>query len=471
MKNPNHILVIEDNPGDFTIIEEFIIESIDRPEITHAENFKQACSLLSDPSYSFDVILLDLSLPDKDGNELIEEMLVLAHQIPVIILTGYSNIDFAAKAISQGIDDYLLKDELTATLLIKSITYSIERKKSNAALKESEKRYSNLFHFSPQPMWVYDTATFRFVEVNNAAVAKYGFSEEEFLKMTIFDIRPKEDADRVKSIVDEIRKVNQDFYTGKFRHLNKEGQIFEVEIYSSPISIDKPSLRSVIAYDITEKTLYEQLITQAIIKTQEEERYEIGSELHDNICQILAMTQMNLDKLKESLSIEKMPWYDNAKNTLVLALEEIRSLSHRLAPAFYNELTLEESFRKLLKTFNAAKKYKITFDFQDELKDKSRYQEMQLNLYRILQEQLRNIDKYAQATEIKIFLFIKKDNLYMTTVDNGVGFVMDPEKHGIGFANMQRRVEFFKGDIEINTAPGQGCKITITIPLDQNPKE
>jgi PAS domain S-box-containing protein len=435
------------------------------PEMVQAGSFKEAVRLLSDPSSFFDIILLDLSLPDKDGHQLVNDMLSLVPDFPIIILTGYSDMKFAAQAISQGIEDYLLKDDLTPMLLFKSITYSIERKKSNAALKESERQYSNLFHLSPQPMWVYDTDTFRFVEVNKAAVSKYGFSEEEFLQMTIFDIRPAEDVQKVRDTVGEIRRANPDVFTGRFRHLNKEGQIFEVEVYSTAINTDSRSLRSVIAYDITEKMLYEQLITQAIIKTQEEERYEIGSELHDNICQILAMTQMNLDKLRDNLSAEKITWYENAKNTLITALEEIRNLSHQLAPAFYNELTLEESFRKLIKSFNAAQKYKIIFSFEDELNDKSRYQEMQLNLYRILQEQLRNIEKYAYATEIRIFLFIKKDNLYMTTIDNGVGFVMDPEKHGIGFANMQRRVELYKGDIEINTAPGKGCKIAIAIPF------
>ncbi len=92
---------------------------------------------------------------------------------------------------------------------------------------------------------------------------------------------------------------------------------------------------------------------------------------------------------------------------------------------------------------------------------------MQLNLYRILQEQLRNVEKYAFATEIKIFVLIRNENLYMTTIDNGIGFEMDIQKHGIGFANMKRRVELFGGDMEIDTAPGKGCKIVIAIPLKQ----
>lgn len=439
-------------------------------EILNAVSFKHASAILSDSDSVFDIILLDLTLPDKEGNQLITEIMILAPNSPIVILTGFSNMKFAVQSISRGIEDYLLKDDLNAAMLFKSISYSIERKRNKSELKESEKRYSNLFHLSPQPMWVFDTDSYEFVQVNEAAVKKYGYTEEEFLRMTVLDIRPASDVPMVIDIIRDGHERQRGLFNGRFQHKNKLGEIIEVEIYSTPISLDKRLLRSVIAYDITEKIQHEQLITKAIIKTQEVERYEIGSELHDNICQILALSQMSLDKLKESLTAETIPWYKNARNTLLKALEEIRNLSHRLAPAFYDELTLEESFRKLIKTFDVSKKYQILFSFQDELNDVGAYSEMQLNLYRILQEQLRNIEKYAFASEIKIFVLIKKENLYMTTMDNGVGFIMDPKKEGIGFANMKRRVEIYSGDIEIDTSPGKGCKIVITIPVKRKNK-
>ena len=466
-RNSYRILVIEDNPGDFAIIEDFLLESLFAPEIIHAVDFRGASAILTEPEGRFDIILLDLSLPDKAGKSLVNDIITISSPCPIIILTGFSDMNFAVQAISLGIEDYLLKDDLSPAILYKSIAYSIERKKRKSELKESEKRYSNLFHLSPQPMWVFDIETFRFVQVNKAAVKRYGFTEEEFLKMTVLDIRSESDILVVSDIVQEDKEAGDSLFTGTFQHRHKSGDIIDVEIYSTPININNRMCRSVIAYDITEKIQHEQLITKAIIKTQEEERYEIGSELHDNVCQILALSQMNLDKLRESLNAETKPWYENTRNTLLTALEEIRNLSHRLAPAFYDELTLEESFRKLIKTFDVSKKYKIAFSFRDETKDKSVYSDMQLNLYRILQEQLRNIEKYAAASEIKIFVLIKTENLYMTTIDNGIGFVMDAQKQGIGFANMKRRVELFGGDIEIDTTPGKGCKIVITIPVNK----
>jgi len=135
---PIHLLLIEDNPGDALLVEEYVSEVFEKAEITAAETFKEAKTLLeSDSEYT--TILLDLSLPDAEGMNLVDEVLKLSVSVPVIILTGYSNLEFSMKSLSKGISDYLLKDELSPTLLHKSIIYSIERNVFSSRLKESEK--------------------------------------------------------------------------------------------------------------------------------------------------------------------------------------------------------------------------------------------------------------------------------------------------------------------------------------------
>ena len=138
-KKSYRILVIEDNPPALALVEEFLTEQILDPVIVHAGSFKQASAILSGEDILFDVILLDLSLPDNSGQDLITEMLQVASACPIIILTGYADIDFSTKSISQGILDYLLKDELNAIMLYKSIIYAIERKKTTSDLQ----RYIN----------------------------------------------------------------------------------------------------------------------------------------------------------------------------------------------------------------------------------------------------------------------------------------------------------------------------------------
>jgi len=459
-----NFLVVEDNPGDFTLVEEFLREEFPNPTIIHAANFKLAAQILQSEENVFDLILLDLTLPDSSGQSLITEMLQIA-SCPIIILTGYADVDFSINSISQGILDYLLKDDLNATMLYKSINYAIERKKTNTELRESEKRYSDLFNASPQPMWVFDIVTLLFIQVNHAATSHYGYSEEEFLSMTILDIRPPGEKLKPIEIIDRVMSEKEDNHKGSFRHRKKSGELIEVEIYSNPIVVNNRKYRSVIAIDVTEKKSFDHAITKAIIKTQEDERYEIGGELHDNVCQILVSSRITLGMLKDSLPPSSMLWFDQSEKNIVLALDEIRNLSHRLAPAFFDETTLEEAFKKLFSTFNIAAKYEIFLQFDEAVKKTPISLEIELNLYRILQEQLRNILNHARATSIAVSVTVIDEILHMKVTDNGVGFDAKKVKNGIGLANMRRRAELFSGNFEIASLVGDGCTITVDIPL------
>lgn len=126
-------------------------------------------------------------------------------------------------------------------------------------------------------MWLIDQESKQFIQVNKAAVQNYGFTESEFAAMKLDDILQAES-----------------FTTGT-QHVKKSGEIIEVETSSIPVMINGKKQLMMIAIDITEKSRYEQKLTRAAIKAQEEERYEIGGELHDNVCQILATSMIFLE--------------------------------------------------------------------------------------------------------------------------------------------------------------------------------
>src|SRR5690606_12928782 len=195
---PYNILIVEDNLGDYVLIEEYLGENILDATLQRADNFLQAKKFLRQSPRPFDVIFLDLSLPDLSGEHLITQIIKIATGCPVIALTGFSDLEFSIKSLSLGVSDYLLKDDLTPTILYKSIIYSIQRGKFTDQIQKSEKRYSDLFHLSPLPMWVFDLETLEFLDVNRAAVNHYGYSEEEFFAMKITEVRPAEDVDNLK---------------------------------------------------------------------------------------------------------------------------------------------------------------------------------------------------------------------------------------------------------------------------------
>lgn len=345
-----------------------------------------------------------------------------------------------------------------------------ERKHLEESLISSELKFRSFFDVAPIPMGAFDPETLKFILVNNAAVNHYGFSEEEFLNKTILDIRKDGNIFKIK---DDIRKMKEDIinlkqnkiYKCSLNHFKKSGEKIDVEIYTAPIIIDDKDSVLTIAIDVTERNQNENKITKAIIKTQEDERYEIGSELHDNVCQILAAAKMTLSMLKPSLTGTSVDLYNQSSNGILTATDEIRNLSHRLAPAFFDNTKLEEAFEGLFKTFNLRNSYKIFLNFDSSAKNYPIHHEIQLSLYRILQEQLRNIINYAKCTTIKVEVFMCNGKLKMRISDDGIGFSPDQVKDGIGLSNMKRRAEIFSGEFYINSSQGKGCEILITIPI------
>lgn len=267
--NPYRILVIEDNPGDFALIEDFLEDKIHLPLIYQAKTFKEGEMFLTKSVKNVHVILLDLSLPDKSGEELITQILAISSGIPIIILTGYPDVAFSVKSLSLGVADYLVKDDLSSSSLFKSILYSIERKKKSQELEESKRRYSDLFQLSPQPMWVYDIETLRFLNVNNAAIKHYGYSFEEFLSMTIRDIRPPEELPKLDEQLDRLRQKENGHLSGIYLHSKKNGEILWAEIQSNIILLNNVTARVVLVNDVTERLRYIQEIEEKNKKLQE----------------------------------------------------------------------------------------------------------------------------------------------------------------------------------------------------------
>lgn len=262
------ILIVEDNSGDRLLIETYLEDSMMLPKITAAQTFAIAQSYLNNASINFDIILLDLSLPDKSGEELISAIIALQPDIPVVILTGYTDVEFSRKSLFLGIADYLLKDELSSSILYKSIVYSIERKRVFKELEDSQKRYQDLFELSPIPMWVFDDNSLQFLDVNEAAIAHYGYSKKEFLDMTILNILDKVGAEKVlEDRSNSINKIGNRF--GIFTHRKKNGEEIIVEIKSNALVYNDREAKLVLANDITLNKKYVDAIESQNTKLKE----------------------------------------------------------------------------------------------------------------------------------------------------------------------------------------------------------
>lgn len=246
------ILIVEDNLGDFVLLEDHLLEKFGAIRILHEESFDAAISKI-ESAKKIDIILLDLMLPLLQGEALVEKIQQYSGDIPIIILTGYTDIDLAKKILSMGISDFLIKDEINPEILYKSIIYSLERKSYIDGLNKTKKTYKDLFNLSPQPMWLYNPTSLRFLDVNHAAIIKYGYTLEEFKSMTLKDIRPKNQHQYLENNVSD-RAFNGSYgFAGVFVHTLKSGKDIQVEVYSSNIEYNDVEVRLVLANDVTEK--------------------------------------------------------------------------------------------------------------------------------------------------------------------------------------------------------------------------
>ncbi|MBI5099450.1 MAG: EAL domain-containing protein [Nitrospirae bacterium] len=142
LKKNIHILLIEDNPGDVRLIREMLKKSKLAYSFDHAGTLSDGLVKLKE--HAFDVILLDMNLPDSSGLDSIPEIKRVASKIPIVMLTGLDDEETAVSALQLGVQDYLLKDRIDRTLLLHSLRYAMERKRILDALAESEEKYKNL---------------------------------------------------------------------------------------------------------------------------------------------------------------------------------------------------------------------------------------------------------------------------------------------------------------------------------------
>ncbi len=219
--------------------------------------------------------------------------------------------------------------------------------------------------------------------------------------------------------------------------------------------------------DITYQVEEEIRITKATLDAQEQERRFIGAELHDNVNQILAGSLLVFDmvKAKQTDKGRSVELIETGKGYITDAINEVRKLSHELAPASFDDSSLKDAFENLLWSINLNNQFNIQFDFDESgsiIND-----DIQINLYRILQEQTKNIIKHAEASAIEIAVTLSANTVSLRIFDNGKGFNTMTSKKGIGLSNIKKRAESLSGKFILNSAPGKGCEIIVEIPLDK----
>jgi PAS domain S-box-containing protein len=205
-------------------------------------------------------------------------------------------------------------------------------------------------------------------------------------------------------------------------------------------------------------------VAQAVVDAQEKERAEIGFELHDNVNQILSTVRLYLDhaRLNEE---ERLALIEKSSAGISDAVSEIRRICHSLVPASIMDIGLVASIEDLVESVRGTGHLNVEFYQRGEIEllpDQTK-----LVLFRIIQEQVTNVLKHAEASQLVLELIIDDSIISLSISDNGKGFDNETGKmkKGVGLHNISNRTELLNGKINIITAPGRGCKLNILIPI------
>jgi PAS domain S-box-containing protein len=307
----------------------------------------------------------------------------------------------------------------------------------------------------------------------------YGVTENNSIstiKSWIARIHPQ-DLPAVEKVIDGILEAaEENIFEIEYRFRRDDGTYTHVYDRGMIVRDDQGKVTRVIgaAQNITErKNLEEELlrneldkqkaINQATVDSQEQERTEIGKELHDNVNQILTTTKLYLDLALSNDELKNDLIKKSTKN-IMSVINEIRQLSRSLMDPTIGDLGLIDSINDLVESINLTKRLHVKLE-ADRMLESVLGKNQQLTIFRILQEALNNAIRHAKATTVIIYLKLRGDKAELCIEDNGIGFDPSAVKMGAGLKNIQNRVYLVNGTHRIISEPKQGSKMIINFPI------
>lgn len=339
-------------------------------------------------------------------------------------------------------------------------------------LKNCNDNYHALFEQATDAIMVTDFHG-NFIDVNSSICTMFGYTKQELLSLNVKALLDAEILQTNPIRFDLLANGENIFNERKMVH--KNGAAIYVEANAKKFMENRVM---VIARDITERRKVEEVlqkfeanlkrerlkaqqeITDAVITAQENERHQIGLELHDNVNQLLATSRLYL-RIANAGDMEKKAMALNEVDKLIdNAINEIRNLSHSLISPFLRCHGLVNSLDRLLRTISESNEIKIEKQIKD-IDENAMPEKLKLSIYRIVQEQLGNIIKHAKARKISIKLVHENERIFLNVKDDGVGFHTPDKTEGIGLINIRTRASLFDGQVSILSSPGNGCELKV----------
>lgn len=517
------VLLIEDNAEHAELIRRHLVRADEEESVglVHIDRLKPAIERLT--SSHFDAVLCDLRLPEiASPAETLKTVLQHAGDVPIIVLSSLDSIEFASVAVQHGAQDYLVKSQLSGALLVRSIRYSIERKRQELRLRSLNERLEHeVEKRTGYVRLLQDVA----VIANEAANVKDAFQETldricSEMGWEIGQALMLEERDAARSInigVSHFQNENRlkalggpllDSDLATRRKLLKRVLVSGRPEFTRNLASDedlriirqftKIHIRSAFVFpvfvrrhivalfefyrvkdDRPDATLFEVMsrigtqlgrvverreLEHALEQLTVEEQRRINSELHDGIGHELSGLAFYTNSFILRLQDENSPHANEAADILLgirNAMKELRAVLKGLAAADIAEDGLPGALSEMAAT--TEKRTQIRCDFSTFHPVNLPTRTIATQLYRIAQEAVNNAVKHARASRIDIILEADEVEIALSVYDDGKGFDSDGSSDGLGLGIMKHRTSLIGGEVSFESRPGGGTQVCVRI--------
>jgi PAS domain S-box-containing protein len=359
------------------------------------------------------------------------------------------------------------------SLILALLWQRARKRKAEAVLRESEERFRVMADTTPSLIWMCDSKG-NVTYLNDRRMTFTGPDPDrsaEYGAIWATYVHP-DDVNKVRSAFSRALDRHERF-AKEYRLRRYDGVYRWIFDVASPRVNGDGTFAGFIgsAIDITDQKLAQEAlekISGRLIEAQEKERSRIARELHDDICQRLALLSIEIEHVNrdpnESLETANQRLEDIHKRCSGIA-NDVQSMSHQLHSSKLDYLGVVSAIRSLCREF--ARQHEVTVEFADENVRKNLPKDISLCLFRVAQEALHNAVKYSGVNEFGVGLKGSATEIRLEVRDSGVGFDVEEAKNngGLGLVSMAERVHLVRGRFHVESRPGGGTKVVAIAPL------
>jgi signal transduction histidine kinase len=435
---PVKVLLVEDSESDAALVKAALNNDTNgRFEVTRVERLSEGLEQLKRSNY--DVLLLDLSLPDSSGRETFVRARIHAPEVPILVMTGIMDESLGLDALRHGIQDYLVKGQAYTSQTPRAIRYAIERKNLEMALQTERDNLEIRVR----------ERTVELLEANRAMLSEIALRREaeEAQKHILRRLGVAEETERVRISRELHDQLGQHLTVMKLglHSLQRQCPCLPnpppAEAESMPDkqpSAAAQKLRTMLGHDLTPT--------------------ELGREVLQGQCPFAEDVRNGARKL-EMLADGLM--------------RDIHRLAWELHPGVLDDLGLEAALQRYTSEWSANST--IPIDFHCEGMDTNRLPlELETALYRVTQEALNNVLKHAKARRVSVLLERRADLASLIVEDDGIGFDSDAilqaagTQNKLGLLGMKERIRLAGGTFNIESTIDRGTTVFVRIPLSRD---